>query len=124
MSVRRLIPALLVALSVSGLCTYMLGKGVSAHVATTTQRYVAAAKSMEAGEVLKPESMQLVEWPASVPLQGAFATPGDINGRLVLYPMAAGQPILERDLAKKTATKSQAHLFETVIGNKRVVNSF
>lgn len=100
MTVRRLILALFVALSVSGLFTYLLSKRVgNARVSPMTQRYVAAARPMEAGELLKPSDLQFVAWPASVSLKGAFAKPEDISGRLVLYPLAAGQPILDRDLA-------------------------
>lgn len=100
MTVRRLTLALLVALSISGMFTYLLSRRVSgARVGPKIQRYVAAAKPLEAGELLKPATLQLVEWPSSVPLDGAFQKPEDINGRLVLYPLAAGQPILERDLA-------------------------
>lgn len=100
MSVRRLILALLVALSISGLFTYLLSRRVvSAHAAPMTHRYIAAVKPLEAGEPLKPASLKLVDWPISMPLQGAFTKPEDVNGRLVLYPLAEGQPILERDLA-------------------------
>ena len=100
MTVRRLTLALFVALSISGMFTYLLSRHVgSGHVSPKSQRYVAAAKPLESGELMKPASLQLIEWPASLPLQGAFAKPEDINGRIVLYPLAAGQPILERDLA-------------------------
>jgi pilus assembly protein CpaB len=40
-----------------------------------------------------------VDWPVNVPLQGAFTAPEPLVGRVVLYPLAAGQPILERELA-------------------------
>jgi pilus assembly protein CpaB len=100
MTIRRLILALFVALTISGLFTYLLSRRVgNAHVSSTTQQYVAAGKPIEAGEILKASDLRFVAWPASVSLQGAFAKPEDISGRLVLYPMAAGQPILERDLA-------------------------
>jgi pilus assembly protein CpaB len=180
MTGRRLILALFVVLLISGRFTYLLSKRVvSAHVAPATHLYVAAAKPLMAGELLGPSSLQLVEWPASAPLPGAFAKPEEISGRLALYPMSAGQPILERDLAvagssaglggkipggmrgislksdevvrvagfllpgtrtqgSEVATlaegkaarsgaataKSQPYLFETLMGDKKVVNSF
>jgi pilus assembly protein CpaB len=34
-----------------------------------------------------------------VPLEGAFLKPQDVIGRSLLYPLAAGAPILDRDLA-------------------------
>jgi pilus assembly protein CpaB len=97
---RRLIFALIAALAVSGLFTFFLSKKVSgARAKITSQRYVAAARSLEPGEMLKADSLEMVEWPASMNLPGGFIKPEAIDGRIVLYPMAQGEPILERDLA-------------------------
>ncbi len=101
MTARRLIFALAIALAVSGLFTYLLSKkvGSSARIKITSQRYVAAAKPLEAGEMLKPASLEMVEWHATMPLSGASTKVEDLNGRILLYPLAPGEPILERDLA-------------------------
>jgi pilus assembly protein CpaB len=42
--------------------------------------------------------LKTVNWPASFPLNGAFLKPQDLVGRSLLYPLAAGEPILDRDL--------------------------
>jgi pilus assembly protein CpaB len=60
---------------------------------------VAAAKNIDSGEVIKAESVQLVDWPVSVPLQGAFTKPQDIVGRSTIYPVTQGQPVLGSQLA-------------------------
>ena len=101
MTARRLIFALVIALAVSGLFTYFLSKkmGNNARIKITSRQYVAAAKPLEAGEMLKPASLEMVEWPATMPLSGASEKPEDLNGRIVLYPLSPGEPILERHLA-------------------------
>ena len=63
------------------------------------QAYVAAAVPLAAGEVLKAEKLKYVDWPVSFPLQGTYLKRKDLVGRSVLYPIAAGEPILKRDLA-------------------------
>ncbi|GAC1445519.1 MAG: Flp pilus assembly protein CpaB [Chloroflexota bacterium] len=100
MTAKRMIVALVVALVVSGLFTYLLGKRInSARLRTSNHQFVATAKPVEPGEMLKPASLAMLDWPANVPLPGAFAKPEDLNGRIVLYPLALGEPILERHLA-------------------------
>lgn len=98
---RRLMTALFVALIISGLFTFWLSRRV-AHTRAVVQppnQYVAAARALDAGEVLKREDLSLIEWPNSHPLSGSFVKIDDVVGRAVLYPLAAGQPILDRQLA-------------------------
>jgi pilus assembly protein CpaB len=97
---RRLSWAFLIALLVSGSCTFLLSRKLKLHgTAVVTQEYVAAAAALNAGEVLEAGKLKLVQWPVSVPLAGAFLKPQDLVGRSLLYPLAAGAPILDRDLA-------------------------
>ena len=56
-------------------------------------------RPLDAGEVLDAGKLKLIQWPVSVPLVGAFLKPQDLVGRSLLYPLAAGAPILDRDLA-------------------------
>jgi pilus assembly protein CpaB len=102
MKAKRLLTALLIALAVSGLFTFWLSRRVAKGARVTVppkQRYVAASVALEAGEFLKPASLQLVDWPASSPLAGGFTKIDDVAGRIVLYPLPKGEPILERQLA-------------------------
>jgi pilus assembly protein CpaB len=99
MQPRRLILALLLALSVSALFTWRLSRYVTRNRATPPQkRYVATARALESGEALALGDLTFVQWPASAPLEGAFVKPEDVIGRTVLYPLAAGEPILEKHL--------------------------
>jgi pilus assembly protein CpaB len=62
-------------------------------------RYSAPSRALQAGEVLKSDNIELVAWPGSLPIDGAFSRTADIIGREVLFPLAKGQPILDRDLS-------------------------
>lgn len=101
MTARRLVLALLFALLVSGVLTFWLSKKMDKpHAAAPAkQRYVAAAKDLEAGMLLKAEDLKQIDWPANVPLHGAFIKPEEVAGRTILYPLAQDQPILEKQLA-------------------------
>jgi pilus assembly protein CpaB len=99
---RRLTLAFIIALAVSGVFTFWLSQRFSKNKPPpppAKSQYVAAAANMEAGQAIKPENLRLVDWPASMPLVGAFNAPQPLVGRIVLYPLAAGEPILERQLA-------------------------
>ena len=97
---RRLSLAFLIALVVSGACTFLLSRKLKLHATeVVTQEYVAAAAPLDAGEVLQASKLKKVLWPVSVPLAGAFLKPQEVIGRSLLYPLAAGAPILDRDLS-------------------------
>ena len=101
---RRLITALVLALVVSSLFTFWLSRRVGNHshpsqAAQPPTQYVAATRGLEAGEILRREDLNLIDWPKSHPLAGSFSRPEDVVGRAVLYPLAAGEPILDKQLA-------------------------
>ena len=100
MTARRLLAALLMALTGSALFTFWISRRFAKPVAAAPQqRYVAAVNPLDAGQALDRVGLTLVDWPADKPLVGAFAKPEDIVGRVVLYPLSPGQPILDRDLS-------------------------
>lgn len=99
---RRLTSAFIIALVISGIFTYWLSQKYARNrppAAAPKSQYVAAAVNMEAGQAIKAENLRMVDWPANVPLPGAFSAPQPLVGRIVMYPLAAGEPILERQLA-------------------------
>jgi pilus assembly protein CpaB len=100
MNAKRLMMALLAALLISGLSTYWLSRRLAkaAHVGPPQkQLMVAANQTLEAGELLKPESLRLVESP--IALSGSFTKIDEVAGRVVLFPLAKDQPILNSYLA-------------------------
>src|ERR1700761_8239990 len=95
MNVKRMSIAFVIALAVSALCTWLLGLKMRTHAETKVpeQSYVAAAKPLQSGEVLKADSLEMVSWPADKPVTGGFVKPEDLVGRAVLYPVDKDQPI-------------------------------
>ena len=106
MVAKRVLTALVLSLVCSGLFTLWLGRTFFKPKAAGagTQRYIAATENIEPGQVLANANLKLVDWPANVPLTGAFVKPEEVSGRTLLYPLAAGQPILDRDLAAPGAS--------------------
>ena len=101
MNSRRILLALLIALLLSGGVTFFISRKLNNHgsAPAATLRYVAAARALQAGDLLKPEDLMLTDWPAAIPLPNAFTKVPDLAGRAVIYPVAASQPILEGYLA-------------------------
>jgi pilus assembly protein CpaB len=111
MNPKRVLVALALALFVSGLCTWLVSRRLTAQAAAPKQldvRYVAPSHALQAGAVLGPDNLATVAWPASTPLDGAFSRTTDIVGRAVLFPLSQGQPILERDLSAAGAGRGLA----------------
>jgi len=100
---RRLIVALLAALLLSGAVTFFLNRRINrrnaALVPQTMQKYVAASRPVQPGEVLKADNLTLVDWPAKLPLDGGFTKVEELAGRATVFPIAAQQPILQAFLA-------------------------
>jgi pilus assembly protein CpaB len=98
---RRLTSAFIIALVISGVFTFWLSQRFKSKPAPPPPKsqYVALTTNLEAGQQIKAENLRMVDWPATVPLPGAFNAPQPVIGRIVLYPLAAGEPILERQLA-------------------------
>ena len=101
MNVRRTMLALLAALVISGVCTLVLGRKITASggARPAKRRYVAAAVPIAAGEILKADEVDYIDWPAGDPLQSAFTKAEDVIGRQVLYPLEKDQPVLSHFLA-------------------------
>ena len=102
MNPRRVLIALTLALLVSGACTWLLSRSLitpSTSLKTPEVGYAAPSRALQAGEVLNSANTELVAWPGSIPLEGAFARTEDLIGRSILFPLAKGQPILDRDLS-------------------------
>jgi pilus assembly protein CpaB len=98
---RRLTSAFIIALIISGIFTFWLSQKFSKNrpAPAPKSQYVAAAINLEAGQAIRAENLKLVDWPASMPLAGAFTAPGPVVGRVVLFPLSAGEPITDRQLS-------------------------
>lgn len=101
MNGRRITTALMIALAVSALCTYMLSRKLGGHAASKApvRHYIAPSKPLQAGVALTAADVELVSWPVSNPIEGAFLKADDVVGRSLLYPMDKGQPITDKFLS-------------------------
>jgi len=102
MNPKRILVALTFALLISGLCTWLVSRKLSLQPASQKlpdARYAAPSRALEAGEVLKPDNIEMVAWPAAIPIDDAFSRTAAVIGREVLFPLAKDQPILGRDLS-------------------------
>jgi len=101
MNSRRLLIALFFALLLAGGVTFVVSRKLTGRGAAPVgfQRYVAASRALQPGEVLKAEDLTTIEWPSSHALSGAFTKPDELAGRAVIYPIAGSQPLVQEYLA-------------------------
>lgn len=98
---KRLINAFLVALLIAGGCTFLLSRKIS-HAAPKpppSRKYVAASQPIRAGEALTTANLELIDWPNSVPVQGAFTKIADATGKSAAFPLGKDQLVLSSFVA-------------------------
>jgi pilus assembly protein CpaB len=83
------------------------------------QLCVAAGKPLDAGETLTAQDLQLIEWHAASPPSEGFSKIEEVVGRVVLYPLPKGEPIIERQLA---AAGSGAGLTSKIPAGMRAIS--
>ena len=106
MGTRRLGFALLAALVIS-LCIssvfYVRITRAQASARPKTKRVVAAAIALQPGTPITAENLTEINWPENVPLEGLIEKKQDIAGHVLMYAVAANQPVLQRDLASSAS---------------------
>ncbi|GAC1360124.1 MAG: Flp pilus assembly protein CpaB [Acidobacteriaceae bacterium] len=102
MDARRITFALIVALLVSAGATYLLYYRIRSQRAATpsTIMLVAPTQSLSAGTALSRDNIRMIAWPANHPVEGALTKPEQAEGRSLIYPVGADQPLLEASLAQ------------------------
>ena len=105
MTASRMITAVVLAFLIAGSCTLWFSRKLSGRSSHAAQiHYLAARKDVDAGQVLKAEDIRTIDWPSANALPGAVTKPEELVARTALYRIAAGQPILDRQLAAPGAT--------------------
>src|SRR6266446_381459 len=102
MGKRRLGFALLAALVISLGITSIFYVRITRTQASTrpkTKRVVAAAVALQPGTPITAENLTEISWPANVPLEGLIEKKQDVAGHVLMYAVAANEPVLQRDLA-------------------------
>jgi pilus assembly protein CpaB len=101
MNSKRIALAFVLAVAIAGVVSFAFYARLRSQQAArcTTIRVVAAVKPLSAGSPISADNVTLIDWPASMPLGGAFLKPSDVIGRAVIYPINEHQPILDKDVA-------------------------
>ena len=60
---------------------------------------MAAAVVLQPGTPIAVENIVETEWPENIPLEGMIEYKEDVVGHVPIYPVAAKEPVLKRDLA-------------------------
>jgi pilus assembly protein CpaB len=88
----------------AGGITYLFWKRVSANSQKhTATQIVAAATELPVGATLSAKDVMLLDWYSEVMPSGAFTKPDAVVGHPLLFPLAAKEPILQRDLGVEGA---------------------
>lgn len=62
-------------------------------------RLVVASEPLSAGSRLSPNRLKLVDWPTDNPVPGSFSDVAALRDRVIMVPIASGEPLLEAKLA-------------------------
>ncbi len=89
------------ALVVSVAVSWFLYNRIKRQYAKAVQpiKVVAATKALDAGATITQDAVALVDWPVNFPIEGAMTKTQDAVGRMVVFPVAAKEPIREQLLA-------------------------
>jgi len=129
MGTRRLGFALVAALVISlGITSVFYVRITQAQAATRpkTKRIVAAAIDLQPGTPITAEHLTEISWPENVPLDGLIEKKEDVMGHVLVYAIAANEPVLRRDLASGTsfglAAKIPNGMRATAVKTNEVMN--
>src|SRR5712672_1507597 len=93
-----LIAALVISLGITSIF-YMRITRTQAASRPKTKRIVAAAVALQPGTPITAENLTEINWPENVPLEGLIDKKQDVAGHVLMYAVAANQPVLQRDIA-------------------------
>jgi pilus assembly protein CpaB len=94
--------ALLLAFAISALSSWIVSRRVAVSAAPAPipeVNYVVAAHTIQPGDAIRAEDLQVASWPANRALEGAQTAIAAVAGREALFPLTKGEPILDRDLS-------------------------
>jgi pilus assembly protein CpaB len=102
----RMIVFAFFALALSAAVTYYAYRMLSTRLSPPTEETVAivvAADKLSLGTRLTPQLLRVANWPKANLPEGRFSDPAEVDGRGVIVPMSANEPVLESKLASKEA---------------------
>ena len=95
----------MIAAALAGGITFLFYRRLNRNpqVHGSTVQVVVAATDLPVGVILSAKDLTTLDWFGDTLPTGAFTKPETVVGRPVLYPLAAKQPVLERDLGVQGA---------------------
>ena len=93
-----IISLLLSALTLWGAVRWV-NRQIDSRVSHQSVKVVVASLPIQAGENLNAGMLRKIDWPAREPIVGGFSDPALLNNRIVVTPLAMGEPVLESHLA-------------------------
>ena len=102
MNSKRIVLAVVLAVAIAAVFSFVVYNYQQKQKEATnkTVKVVAATKPLPAGSPITEDSIALIDWPANLAIPGHFEDPNLVKNRVVIYPIAEHQPILERDVAQ------------------------
>ena len=102
MNSKRIVLAVALAFVIAGLFSFVVYnyQKKQREAAARTIKVVAATKPLPAGSPVTEDSVALIDWPANLAIPGHFEDVNLVKNRVVIYPIAEHQPILDRDVAQ------------------------
>jgi pilus assembly protein CpaB len=91
---------MMVAAVIAGLGAVIIGaRWLSQQATGSANKLVVAVSDIDLGSRLTPAMLKAVDWPASSMPKGAFATPAELDARVLRASVLSGEPVLESKLA-------------------------
>ena len=91
---------MMVAAVIAGLGAVIIGaRWLSQQATGSANKLVVAVSDIDLGSRLTPAMLKAVDWPASSMPKGAFATPAELDSRVLRASVLSGEPVLESKLA-------------------------
>src|SRR6266581_4590436 len=120
-----LVAALVISLGITSIF-YVRITRTQASSRPKTKSVVAAAVALQPGTPITAENLTEINWPENVALEGLVEKKEEVTGHVVMYAIAANDPVLKRDLASSSsfglAAKIPDGMRATAVKTNEVMN--
>jgi pilus assembly protein CpaB len=100
----RPLVVILVSIVIGAAAVAVAARWVAHQANIATTQVVVAARDLDVGTRLRPDMVQVVEWPAGTPLNEPFADSGKVVDRVINAQVLRGEPIVAAKLAAPGAS--------------------
>ncbi|MBI5278019.1 MAG: Flp pilus assembly protein CpaB [Burkholderiales bacterium] len=90
---------ILVSLLVGVAAVVLAARWIGQQATVATKKVVVAVRDLEVGTRLRPDMLQVAEWPLTTSLKESFSAPSEVDGRVINQQVLRGEPILSARLA-------------------------